>query len=51
MLDMVGRCFKFSQTDFLILLHTSTLEQCYFIKKLASNKKSKLRNNLFPTKI
>ena len=26
---MVLRCLKFSQSYFLILLHASTLEQCY----------------------
>ena len=34
MLDIVVRFLKFSQTNFLISLHKSTLEQCYYIKNL-----------------
>ena len=29
MFDMVVRCLKFSQTNFLIWLHAGTLDQCY----------------------
>ena len=40
MTDMVVRCLKFSQNYFLILLHQSTLQQCYYIKTPNNDLKS-----------
>ena len=46
MLDMVLRCLTFSQTKFLISLHTSSLEHCYYIKNLKNpNNDSKILQN------
>ena len=39
MLDMVVRYLKFSQNSFLILLHTSALQQGYFLKNLNNDLK------------
>ena len=64
MFDMVARSLKFSLSNFLILLHTNTFEQCYYTKnptndlKILQNlhlkKNNKIlqsKNDLFPTKL